>query len=536
MAVAQRGTPGSVINSSASGTISFTVPSVVTAGDIWICSATFRGNTGLSLQINSLNLIASISQATSGSVSTTWVFWYRSNGTESGTFISGSISGAVTSKSVTTTVAFSGVDPWVPIVAGSLQNTSGTGGISILADAFTSGNADYGVYGIQGSATAPTLTLNGANTIASSSVASSGGSSATNVGISSAFSTNTADGGHAYSAAAASTDTFLGFTLAAAGAAQSATFVAPAASVLFASIDGKSWNAYPGPSVGGSNVQWAGVAYGNGSFVMVAQGGGAIFYYATSSNGIDWTASSMTGTAANYQLAFGGGTFVTGPGQTAGTTGYYSTNGTSWTAMTLPASDTWNITYGGGYFVAVGSTSGHTAYSTNGNSWTSGATIGAGYAYPYFGNGIFVVGTNNSTAALISSNNGVTWTSVTLATVFLTSLGVGTYGNGVYLMGGGSSLFNRSTNATSWASDTGGALSSGLGPVAYGNSLYVTVSGGSPFVSYSSDGNTWTLGTTKVQAAPAAPFQIAAAAAAAPLVNLFPSYVKTWAVQRASTW
>jgi hypothetical protein len=75
-------------------------------------------------------------------------------------------------------------------------------------------------------------------------------------------------------------------------------------------------------------------------------------------------------------VAFGGGRFVTVAGGTTNTTtkAAYSTNGTTWTAATLPgAAASWNkIVYGGGAFTAFAYNSTRTAYSTDGVTWVEG--------------------------------------------------------------------------------------------------------------------------------------------------------------------
>ena len=68
-----------------------------------------------------------------------------------------------------------------------------------------------------------------------------------------------------------------------------------------------------------------------------------------------FTASTMAVTGSYYgwnAVTYGNGYFVAVAGNT--TAGAYSTNGTSWTASTMPSSSGWTgVTYGNGYYVAV---------------------------------------------------------------------------------------------------------------------------------------------------------------------------------------
>ena len=116
---------------------------------------------------------------------------------------------------------------------------------------------------------------------------------------------------------------------------------------------------------------WYDVAYGliGATPTYVAVQASATTAGAYSTNGTSWTASTMPsgGSSVGWTtVAYGNGYFVAAANGT--TAGAYSTNGTTWTASTMSSASMWNrITYGNGYYVAV---------------QISGTTAGAYYAFP----------------------------------------------------------------------------------------------------------------------------------------------------------
>ena len=79
---------------------------------------------------------------------------------------------------------------------------------------------------------------------------------------------------------------------------------------------------------------------------------------AVSTNGTTWTAATLPSSAAWESVTYGNGTFVAVAG--GSTTAAYSTNGTTWTAASLPSSAAWaSVAYGNGTFVAVANSQHH---------------------------------------------------------------------------------------------------------------------------------------------------------------------------------
>jgi hypothetical protein len=125
--------------------------------------------------------------------------------------------------------------------------------------------------------------------------------------------------------------------------------------------------------------------YGNGIFVIPAKytNNVASNFFATSTDGINWTERSFPITAFFRDIAFGNNTFVvTVAGTTAsqyedGSRILTSTDGINWTERSLPSSNQWwNISYINGFFVIGSNFDNAIVYSTNGIDWIPGTSVG----------------------------------------------------------------------------------------------------------------------------------------------------------------
>jgi len=245
------------------------------------------------------------------------------------------------------------------------------------------------------------------------------------------------------------------------------------------STDGINWTASTMPSA--SN--WKGVTYGNGYYVAVSESTTAGAY---STNGTTWTASTMPSSAAWLSVAYGliGATnYYVAVQESSTTAGASSTNGTTWTARTMPSASTWqSVTFGNGYFVAVqasGTTAG--AYSTNGTSWTASTMPSGGSAVGWSGVTYGLVGTTptfvavapNTTAGAYSTN-GSTWTASTMPSS--SPWWNVTYGNGYFVAVATGTAGAYSINGTTWTALTMPSSSGWFG-VTYGNGYFVAVQG-----------------------------------------------------------
>jgi hypothetical protein len=99
-----------------------------------------------------------------------------------------------------------------------------------------------------------------------------------------------------------------------------------------------------------------------------------------------------------------------------GTIGGSSTDGQTWSSMTLPSNGTaWvDIAFGNFYWIAIGSAGATSiaAYSnSSGQAWrTVNLPVNATWSNIIYGNGIFVATTSNDTTTAYSTNFGRTWT------------------------------------------------------------------------------------------------------------------------------
>lgn len=201
------------------------------------------------------------------------------------------------------------------------------------------------------------------------------------------------------------------------------------------------------------NIDAYGIAYGNGVYAVV--GIGTVFKYSTT--GTSWTSSPTAVDDLVWTgVAYGNGVFVA-VGQTRlgfATDKYaYSSDGINWTSSTLPQSAEWeDIVFGNGQFVAVSQTGGIVAISSNGISWATYSGIGLGNSVQQvtYGNGYYVA--VRTSGAISYSTTGTSWTSKTAGISGISYYGIG-YGNGKFVIAGGDNKIRWATNpGESWYS------------------------------------------------------------------------------------
>jgi hypothetical protein len=174
-----------------------------------------------------------------------------------------------------------------------------------------------------------------------------------------------------------------------------------------------------------SDYDYALITAGNGAIVMSAQSAFPNKGLVSTSTDLASLSFSSIDFGTSYPVArlhFHNGRFF---GTAAGNAFVTSTNGTSWSSVTLPVTGSVSsIAYGNSRYVAVLSSSNVVISSTNGTSWSQVGTLpwdSATVSNPKiaYGNGVFVVvisssGTGPIPASKIaySTNNGATWTVV----------------------------------------------------------------------------------------------------------------------------
>jgi len=200
---------------------------------------------------------------------------------------------------------------------------------------------------------------------------------------------------------------------------------------------GRTWSVTAFPAVG-----WTSVSYTNGKFFATGNFGTVL----ESIDGLNW-ASRYAGTPSYLNaLNWGNNLYVVaGFGETLAE----SSNGTTWvSAQPLNAiqADFYALAYGAGKFVAVGI--GGTYFSTDGIHWTLANT------------------------GTVTNASGIA------------------FGNGLFVVPGGSTGFLTSTDGVNWSTTAAGPCSN-PGSVAWDSSGFIALS--SAGICLSSDGLTWTL-------------------------------------------
>lgn len=232
-----------------------------------------------------------------------------------------------------------------------------------------------------------------------------------------------------------------------------------------------------------SGADTTAVAYGNGTFVVLTNGGNSLggYVFRSTDEGETWGWAVTPEIREWSSVAYGSNTFVAVSREAIA----YSTDyGVSWTEVAIP-SDVWGImasvAYGDGKFVCSSINSNEIIYSTdNGKTWsytTVPITSAAGYRVVY-GNSRFVA-VNIYATSNAYSTDGINWTTATNPT----SGGVSgaAYSGSCFLIAdadtSSGAKFYRSTNGTSWTAIS--TISSSTVPdgatlsVAYGGGAFL---------------------------------------------------------------
>jgi hypothetical protein len=256
--------------------------------------------------------------------------------------------------------------------------------------------------------------------------------------------------------------------------------VARATSVAAWSKDGINWTAAGLNEV----ADWSDVAYGNGTFVAIAESDSSSTFRAVSSNGGS-TWSTTTFASGALAITYGYSRFVAVEGNFSNSVAY-STNGSSWTVTTLPSNNdstesNWiDIAYGNGRYVAISDSSAMAAYSFDGATWVK-TTLPGIYEWSSlnYGQGVFFATSKGDYAA--SSEDGINWTlrDLSHATLSVTDTA-------------------KDTNPAAYTARSLSAVGSGTWTSAlYDGTKFVAVgyTGSAGLAAYSTDGETWLAGS-----------------------------------------
>lgn len=259
-----------------------------------------------------------------------------------------------------------------------------------------------------------------------------------------------------------------------------------------------------------SSQAWFYADSGNGIIVAInIDSTGANNIYATSVNGVTWTQRTFPTSAVWGCIKFINGKFYVFPGNLYGYNyGYSSTDGITWTTISLTATAAFtSLTYGNGIIFLTSRVSNTGFRSTDGITWVKGSRGSFDSFGSTYGNGLFVeVPYTETTTA--TSPDGISWTNRTAAipssarsVCYAPYNGSNiTSSTGVFIatsLGSGGSTYYYSVDGISWTSKTFGSFSS----TNWRNVSYHTVSDSLGYflalsadgvIIFSSDGITWT--------------------------------------------
>jgi hypothetical protein len=241
------------------------------------------------------------------------------------------------------------------------------------------------------------------------------------------------------------------------------------------STDGISWAAVTNSPFDLNNYRIA-ITYGDGKFVVAGSSlSGSIDKVAYSTDGITWTVGTNTISTSTYDIAYGGGKFVTGRRNMA-----YSTNGQTWTAASTafssyPYFQIHAIAYGNGRFVGggnSGSGKGKVAYSINGETWTvvedSIIDTNAVISDIAYGNNKFVAVGGDDQCTIAYSSDGLNWTTTNTTGYFYCIA----YGGGKFIATGNKTVY--SFDGVTWSTITNSSVNSvRTEAIAYGSGRFV---------------------------------------------------------------
>lgn len=259
-------------------------------------------------------------------------------------------------------------------------------------------------------------------------------------------------------------------------------FIAANTTNIYTSADGVAWTAKTHPTSGATIKS---ITFANGKYAVCLS---ATPWFRYSTDLTNWTNSCMF--APGQSIATNGTTMVVGCSalSSIGTAGYgYGVfavdQNTLLPRLVIPASDSFEVAYGGGIFMAVGRTTKAVYTSPDGFTWTqktaatagvqgrNNATQGSNNAFGVsqliYLNGVFTFPGNDSYA--YSSPDGATWTQRTnISGGGFTFQNVN--GKGVLSV---SNMTMYSNDGLTWAQAT--VTNNYLGKYAYGAGMYVGV-------------------------------------------------------------
>lgn len=244
------------------------------------------------------------------------------------------------------------------------------------------------------------------------------------------------------------------------------------------------------------------MAYGNGVYLFAGNNGKLLITNNIESN--TWSTSttfneifSLNTTCRDIIFANNKFTAIGENGKIAN-----STDGVNWTVVATTSSYLRSIIFANSLYVIVGGS--NSCYtSTDGITWTNRSSSifngSGGYLFDVtYGNGKFVaVGSNgDGSARIVYSTDGITWTNVNDISNILTTTIYGiTYGKSKFVTVGNDGESATSTDGITWFIQTNLAtLVSNANDIITNDSIFLSSAHGSK-LTYSSNGLTWSIST-----------------------------------------
>lgn len=254
---------------------------------------------------------------------------------------------------------------------------------------------------------------------------------------------------------------------------------------IHTSTDGTSWVSSEIDHAKGDNL--VDITYGNGKYIAVGANGTIL----VSTDLQTWSDYSVSDSLLLYSVTYGDGIYVISASEEifqsndTATYAYYSSDGASWTKVTLPMLD-WmgKVSFENGKFYIVGSNG--VLSSSNGADWTTHYDLGNlllnDIAYGrnlYIACGFF--------GKILKSNDSSSWTDETDSQAYLFR-DILFYNNTFLMLDGFGSIFT-SSDGTSWTSNK----VSGVGTLedSAGDTGGFVISTGNGYILYSSDASSW---------------------------------------------
>lgn len=257
------------------------------------------------------------------------------------------------------------------------------------------------------------------------------------------------------------------------------------------------------------NNYWQEGVYGNGKLLVFTRDAFrdvdmnmcALFENGTSV--FETILDCLDGTLGCASAAFGNNTFVImgaagySPAYSTNIAAYSTDDGDTWIQTTLPSNNRIEkVTYGNNKFIAIPYSGFKAVYSSDGATWTEMTLPGSGTIYNrdiIYANGTWVITRSNST--ILTSTDGSTWTEVAAPKDFRRIA----YNNGVYIAANTSGDPNvyRSTDLEEWtAVRIGPGRFMYIGAIAVMNGNFVLFDHREEAVDtiyYSSNGTDWSI-------------------------------------------